>query len=190
MSSLRAVTTSPGAGPGTPATAQASSGRRVADEVPPWGRLVRAAAGLALVGLAVANWGLSAWDIAAAAVVLPTLAIVVFAARARWLSRLARGHGEPRNTRREAAWGTLLTFGLVLGVGTLLTFTTPVDGQAMYVFVGISMVLAAVMGYPGCEVDAVPRLLLGAEQTTWCPVYSPLDGLGRRRAGPPGGQIR
>lgn len=42
-------------------------------------------------------------------------------------------------------------------------------------FVGASLVLIAVLGHPGCEVMAIPALVLGRRTHLACILFSPLD---------------
>jgi hypothetical protein len=69
----------------------------------------------------------------------------------------------------------------VIALGTVLTFVSPVNGVALYTFFGLSMLLAALRGYDGCEVLAVSNLLLRRQDAIWCPLYTPFDA-----AKPPG----
>jgi len=53
-------------------------------------------------------------------------------------------------------------------VGAALTFVSPVNGVALYVFFGLSMLLAALRGYDGCEILALPNLILRRQDAIWC----------------------
>ena len=55
----------------------------------------------------------------------------------------------------------------------ILWFTS----DALLAFYGMSMLLAAVRGYAGCEVLAVSNWLLGRDDQLGCLVLSPLDRL-------------
>ncbi len=37
------------------------------------------------------------------------------------------------------------------------------------------MVLAALRGYDGCEILALPNIMLRRADAIWCPLYSPID---------------
>ena len=67
-------------------------------------------------------------------------------------------------------------------MGAALTFVSPVNGVALYVFFGLSMLLAALRGYDGCEILALPNLILRRQDAIWCPLYTPIDADERRRA--------
>jgi hypothetical protein len=42
-------------------------------------------------------------------------------------------------------------------------------------FFGASMLLASALGYDGCEMLALPNMVLGRRDAIWCPLYTPLD---------------
>ena len=59
-------------------------------------------------------------------------------------------------------WGVALTLAVVvLGSTTALTYLTPIDGTAVWIFLDASMLLAAAKGYGGCEVLAFANALTG-----------------------------
>ena len=82
----------------------------------------------------------------------------------------------------------LVLVALVLGSATALTYVSPVDATGVWIFLGISMLLAAVKGYGGCEVLAVPNAVTGHQDRIGCVLYAPIDtaeairGRGRRQA--------
>ncbi len=53
-------------------------------------------------------------------------------------------------------------------------------GFGVFVFYGATMLLAAALGYAGCEVSAVSNFLLKRQDEIGCPVLSPIDALDRR----------
>jgi len=59
--------------------------------------------------------------------------------------------------------------------------------DAVLIFYGASMLLAALRGYAGCEVLAVPNWLLRGDDQVGCVLFSPVDHLGHRRQQPPAG---
>jgi hypothetical protein len=73
--------------------------------------------------------------------------------------------------------------GLVLGGGVVFVALAPL---AALLFAGSSLLLAATRGYAGCEILAVPNLLLRRNDEIACPVFSPIDALeaARRREVP------
>lgn len=145
-----------------------------------------ATAARALVGTALVVLGLltdpSWWDAAAAVVLYPVLAVLVARGMTGALRVGVVRAGDAGWTGRAA--GASLVVGLaVVVLGTALTFVSPVDGPSLYLFFGASMMLAAAKGYAGCEVLALPNLLLGRRDAVWCVLFSPLDRA-ERPAGP------
>ncbi len=51
---------------------------------------------------------------------------------------------------------------------------------AAVTFLGISLVVAGVRAFPGCEVMAIPGLLFGKHTDLGCLIFSPLDRLERK----------
>lgn len=67
-------------------------------------------------------------------------------------------------------------------VATTLAFFVLYAGlsaDAALLFFGSSMLLAAVRGYAGCEVLAIPNWLLGRDDQVGCLLFGPLDHLER-----------
>ena len=144
------------------------------------GTVTRVCIGLILAAAAVAVFGLSWWDVVGATLVMPALA-VGFAAVTNHLiagTDTASRARQPWSRSQIAAAATIV--GATLAVGTALTFVSPIDGTAIYLFAGVSMILAAVLGFDGCEVLALPNLVLGRRDAIWCPLYSPIDRVERR----------
>ncbi len=52
--------------------------------------------------------------------------------------------------------------------------------KAFLGFLGVSLVLAAAVGQPGCEVTAIPNLVLRTNRSLWCCLFSPIDALEAR----------
>ncbi len=82
---------------------------------------------------------------------------------------------------RGPAAATAVVIAAVTGLGTLLTFVTPVDRAAIFVFIGLSMLLAAIRGDSGCELLTVPNMIRRRRDTVWCPVYTPIDAVEAKR---------
>lgn len=141
------------------------------------GTVARGAVGVGLLVIAVTTQHLSWWDVAAAVLVLPALAVMTAAAVNRLVgrTRLARTARIPWSPTQIMAAAVILA--VVLGVGVALTYVSPIDGGALYAFFGMSMVIAAVKGFDGCEILALPSLVFGRTEAIWCPLYSPLDAI-------------
>ena len=68
------------------------------------------------------------------------------------------------------------------GIGAVLLLT-PATADAADLFYGISMLLAALGGYAGCEVLAVSNWLLRRDDQVGCPVFLPIDAVESRVVG-------
>ena len=100
----------------------------------------------------------------------------------QWI-RLRRDPSRLEATGPLATLVNILAFALLIG----LSYVPQISyvGFAAFVFYGISMLLAAVRGYAGCEVLAVSNWLLRRDDQIGCLVLSPIDGWERqRRRGP------
>lgn len=143
-------------------------------DIGPLGAVARAGVGVALLApglLDGPNW----WDAAAAAAAYPLLASMTAAALTR-LTRLRLVQSSVTGRWSAAEAGASLAVGvIVLLMGTALTFLSPVDAPSLLLFFGGSMLLAALLGYAGCEVLALPNLLLGRRDALWCLLFSPVD---------------
>jgi hypothetical protein len=150
-------------------------------EIGPVGTAGRIAAGALLIVVPIVrDDALRAWDLAASVTALPLIAAVVAALVRAVFRRLA-----PRALAAgRSAWSApgLATLGLVLGVATALTFVTPANEPAIWLFLGISMLVAAVRGQAGCEVLALPNALRGGEDRVDCILFGPVDAAEARRA--------
>src|SRR5262252_2180973 len=51
-------------------------------------------------------------------------------------------------------------------------------------FYGITLLVAAWCGQPGCEATVVSNLILGRDDQIGCPAFTPIDALEARRRGP------
>ena len=125
--------------------------------------------------------GIGWWDAAGVLVVLPVIGIgaaqAVDLGYRRWPALVRRAR-TPWSGAQTVAAGIVIAVVLVLG--TALTFLTPIDRIAIFLFFGLSMVLAAVRGYDGCEILALPNAVLRRRDAIWCPLYTPIDNTERR----------
>lgn len=135
--------------------------------------VLRLVVGAALLGVSLLV-GPTWWDLGAALVLYPLLAVLLTLGLTRVVQAGFVRQAAATWSGREAA-ASLAVGVIVLGLGVLLTFVSPVDGTSLYLFFGASMVLAAAKGYAGCEVLALPNLLLGRRDAVWCVLFSPLD---------------
>lgn len=66
---------------------------------------------------------------------------------------------------------------------SLILFFIPLTQVAMLLFYGLSLLLAAIRGYAGCEVLAISNWLLRRDDQVGCVVFSPVDAVETRLAG-------
>lgn len=128
------------------------------------GTVSRLVGGVATIVLAVATWGPTLWDLAAAVIGLPLLSA-------------GAGALIVRGTRRPGWPETVAFLALVLGSATALTYVSPVDGTAIWIFLGGSMLLAAAKGYSTCEVTTFAEAVTGRRYRMPCVLYRPIDAL-------------
>ncbi|HEV2059554.1 MAG TPA: hypothetical protein VGR11_09360 [Solirubrobacteraceae bacterium] len=146
-------------------------------EIGPLATAARVAGGLLFVAVATLSDAISAWDIVAALGALPLIAAAVaLLVRAAFHGRAP----DPVGARHPLSSPGLCVLGLVIAIATALTFITPVDAPAIWLFFGVSMLVAAVRGQGGCEVVALPNLLFGREDRVTCVFYGPVDAVESR----------
>jgi hypothetical protein len=125
--------------------------------------------------------GIGWWDVAGALIMLPLIAV-----GAAWLVNAAYRRKPAMARRARTPWSAAqagaaaIVISAVVAVGTALTFVTPIDRIAIFLFFGASMLLAAVQGYDGCEILALPNTILRRSDAVWCPIYSPIDSAEQR----------
>jgi hypothetical protein len=66
---------------------------------------------------------------------------------------------------------------------SLILFIIPLTQVAMLLFYGVSLLLAAMRGYAGCEVLAISNWLLKRDDQVGCVVFSPVDAVEARLTG-------
>jgi|SRR5215469_8097609 len=71
---------------------------------------------------------------------------------------------------------------IVVLMGTASIKPISYIGFGVMVFYGATMLLAAALGYAGCEVSAVSNFVLRRRDQVGCPVLSPIDALDHRQA--------
>jgi hypothetical protein len=159
------------------AATESPSGHRA---IGPIGTVSRVCGGLAAIFVPIAIYGITWWDLAAALVVLPLIATGVVAL----VSAGSKRYPDVASDHRESTWsgfGVLVgVIVIVIAIATALTFVTPVDGVAIWAWLGASMLLAAVRGDAGCEVLAFPNAIRGRRDEVGCILYTPIDALEER----------
>ena len=128
-----------------------------------WGTLARVCLGSALL-IAAYGRGIGLTDLAIGVVALPAAVALVLAFRGRDAPEL----------RLFGTKGYAINFGI--GLVLLVVATVPA-----LIFYGVSMLLAAVRGYPGCEILAITNWLSKRDDRMACPVFSPIDAAEARQ---------
>jgi hypothetical protein len=142
-------------------------------QIGPIGTASRVVVGLIAIALPIALSGIGWWDIGAALVAYPIIAtaasLVVTAAYSRYVP-------DAFGRRHLLCSGPACVLGLVIvGIAIGVSALTPVDGVALWVWLGASMLLAAARGYGGCEVLAFPNAITGRRDRIGCLLFTPID---------------
>jgi hypothetical protein len=142
-------------------------------QIGPVGTATRLAGGAVAIAVPILLDGFSWWDALGALVLLPLIAAIAATA-----IRVVY----PAAVRTAAAGPALCSVrGCVLVVVMVaansgLAAVTPIEGNvSIWVWLGGSMLLAALAGYGGCEVLALPNLLTGRNDQIGCLLYTPVD---------------
>jgi succinate dehydrogenase hydrophobic anchor subunit len=152
----------------------------VSRQIGPIGTGARAIAGSAAIAYTVVAHGLAAWDVGAGLIAFPILASLLHAAVASAYDRLIMDRTSSRSTRSWVVSVTVLVLILAIGIG--LTFVSPIDGGAIFLFFGASLLIVAARGDAGCEVLAVVNAISGDRDRTGCVAFAAVDSLeGRQR---------
>ena len=160
-----------------------------AREIGPIGAASRAVVGLIAIAVPIALSGIGWWDVAAALVVLPLITLALSEVVTAGYRRYA-----PRSLMRRhsicSGPGCALV-AAVVGVAIALTIATPVSEVAIWSFFGVSMLVAAVRGYAGCEVLAIPNAITDRRDQIGCILFTPIDAAeARRKARRPGQSVQ
>jgi len=142
-------------------------------EIGPVGAAARVAGGLLLLAWPASFDEIRPWDVAAALIALPILAAAIAAGVHAALGRLAPDSAGSWRSPWSAEGALVL--GVVLACAIALTFVTPADEAAVWVFFGVSMLVAALRREGGCEVLALPNLVSGRHDRVSCLLYGPVD---------------
>lgn len=154
-------------------------------EIGPIGTASRVVGGLIAIAVPIALSGIGWWDVGAALVALPVITLAVSALVTAGYERYAP---ESLARRHSVCSGpACVLVAAVVGVAIALTIATPVDEVAIWSFFGASMLVAALRGYAGCEVLAIPNSITGRRDQIGCVLYTPIDAAeARSKAGRPG----
>jgi hypothetical protein len=142
-------------------------------EIGPVGTAARLIVAAAALVLPAALDEFSSWDLLVGLAALPLLATAGFAAvRAGYERHVPGGLASQAGTCCGAS--TWLLAIVLAGVIPLAAFT-PVTFTAFWLWIGASLVLAAVRGYGGCEILAFPNTLTGRRDQVGCIIFTPID---------------
>ena len=142
-------------------------------EIGPIGTASRVAGGLIAVGVPIALSGMGWWDVAAALVALPLLTMAGSSLVTAGYERFAPASLVRRHLICSAPACVLVA--AVVALAIVLTVATPVNEVAIWSFFGASMLVAALRGYAGCEVLAIPNAITGRKDRIGCVLYTPID---------------
>lgn len=140
--------------------------------------MTRVVAGLALIGLALADrpdgivFGLEARDLLLGFGVFPAVMITVAIAGGRLT---------------EGPLRLLGPAGLMINAAVIVVlFVASYTAGAAALFYGSSLLVAAWRGLPGCEATVLSNVILGRDDQIGCPTFTPVDLLeSRLRRTPP-----
>jgi hypothetical protein len=170
------VRAAPASARSAPTSAGGGHGGRL---IGPIGTAGRVAVGVAAIVLAGSRGDVTWWDVLAAAAGFPLAAAIALAVlrglRTRFTAATARD-GEARYVASV----------VLVAIAVGLTFVTPADEPAVWLWIGVSLLLAAGRGDAGCEVLAVANLLTGRRESVGCILFTPIDAAETRRRGAAG----
>jgi len=149
----------------------------------PIGTAARVAGGLIAIAVPIALSGVTWWDVGAAFVLLPLTAALA-AAGLTWFSSDRPPRRRDGRSGLEPWVRSSLVLVIVIAVDVVATYVTPLDGAgALFIFFGVSLLVAAVRGDAGCESVAIPNAFVGRRDATGCLLYAALDAVEARRSG-------
>lgn len=144
-----------------------------ARQIGPIGAASRAVGGLVAIAVPIALSGIGWWDVAAAVIALPLITLALSALVTAGYERYAP---ESLARRHSICSGpACVLVATVVGVAIALAIATPVSEVAIWCFFGVSMLVAALRGYGGCEVLAIPNAITGRRDQIGCILYTPID---------------
>jgi uncharacterized membrane protein YoaK (UPF0700 family) len=156
-------------------------------QIGPIGTASRVVGGLIAIAVPIALSGLGWWDLVAALVALPLVTLVASA----FVTAAYERYAPESQARRHAICSgpSCVLVAAVLAAAVALAAVTPVSGVAIWSFFGVSMLVAAVRGYAGCEILAIPNAVTGRRDRIGCVLYTPIDAAEarskQRQAGQP-----
>ncbi len=158
-------------------------------EIGPIGTASRVVGGLIAIAVPIALSGIGWWDVAAALLALPLITMALGALVTAGYQRYAP---ESLARRHSICSGpACVLVAAVVAAAVALSILTPVNEVPIWSFLGVSMLVAALRGYAGCEVLAVPNAITGRRDQIGCVLYTPIDvAEARSKAGQPGQPVQ
>ena len=146
--------------------------RKTQRRIGPIGTTSRVLGGLGLLYLALSDgdpsWGLHWYDAVLGLAVLPALMLGIGLAASRFASGPVRFTG-PLSLAVNAALGVAL-------------FASQYTAGGAALFVGTTLLVAASLAQPGCELSVLSNAILRRDDQIGCFVFTPIDELERRLA--------
>jgi hypothetical protein len=142
-------------------------------EIGPIGSISRIVAGAVAIAVPISLDGIGWWDVPALLV-----APLVATATAALLTRTLGSVGGEARTGRHAICspGACALIAVLVAAAFALGEWTPAHGDVvLWVFIGASMLFAAVRGDAGCEVLAFPNAITGRRDRIGCLLFGPID---------------
>jgi hypothetical protein len=109
--------------------------------VGPIGVASRALAGVALIVLPIVGHGLAVWDVIGALAVLPAISVAVHRLLTAAVARLALSTARLGSSSAGTWMVNLSAVVAILAIGTVLTYLTPIDAGAIWLFFGFSLLV-------------------------------------------------
>jgi hypothetical protein len=150
-------------------------GTLMATEKPAWfGTALRLAVGAFLMWYGIkelrhAEWLVPGLILAVAIPLAHTLGLFTFESLAKRTSL---------STSQLYPWNRVYFIGVLVAIS--LWRGIDVSVETFMVFFGLGMLLAGIFRYGGCEVMAIPNLILRRDYVVFCLLFSPIDRLERR----------
>jgi hypothetical protein len=148
----------------------------------PIGVASRALAGVALIIFPIVSHGLAVWDVIGALVLLPAISVAFHRLLTAALARLALSTARLGSSSARTWTVNLSALVVILAIATVLTYVTPIDAGAIWLFFGVSLLVGAVRRDAGCEALAIPNALQGQRERTGCIAFAAVDSLEARHS--------
>jgi hypothetical protein len=149
-------------------------------QIGPIGTFARVIGGLAAIATPIALDGLSATEAVVAVVGLPLVSAIAAPLLERGFQHTAANALHGRHGICSAPACALILV-LVIANNLMVAPSTANGNVTIWVWLGVSMLVAAARGYAGCEVLAIPNLLTGRGDQIGCLLYTPIDRAEARR---------